>query len=777
MKAFLLKRNSVVFSWLLSYLSVLLIPILLSIAIYYNTAGIIKDEINNANSSMLQQIQQVIDGHMQDVKQLKSQIELDNNLQNVINITGDFDASDKLNLLKMISDFHTFKNANSYIDDFFIYFDNQGSVITPSAYYEKAIIDNSVLNSDINYKDLTEKISAYNGSGPLIFLENREGSNTKNLVYCASIISSSDYKPEAKVVFLIDLDKFIKAVDNITWSNKGTVLILDSKNQMIFSTQQINIASGLKYSSLTQQYGIKEYSVKGENYTASFIASNVMQWKYISVIPTKMFASAAYAVRNFTYISLIISLLIGALISFIATRKNYNPINRLVNRLSKSSGLPAGITHNEYNYIEDAINNTVKSKEKMEDLLRSQNQTMRSNLIVNIMKGKMDADAPVYDILASYDMDFLSEEFIVMIFYIEDIGEDKNGLIENRSLLWFAIRNVVEELSGQNHKGYVVEIDEIMACLLNLNRTDDEGGDALRIAEEAKTFFSEKMDVCLSVAISQKHEGLQGIAEAYDEAVEIMGYRMFMENGKIIQYQDIQKNRMGGVYYNYPISTEQMLINYIKAGDLEKSQNLLNEIFENNFKNNHLTIALAKCMAFDLVGTIVKTLDEIDMLNEKWFQGELNPVDRMIKCNTITDMKKEMGNILVKVCTYLRQNQKEHNTHIMNNVMEYVQEHFVDDELSVSQIADQFKMSLSYISKQFKKQCGLGLYDYINKIRVEKAKELLVKSRCNISVIAKQVGFYNDNSLIRVFKKYEGITPGKYKEMNSKTDFDHPGKN
>ncbi|MNP84600.1 HTH-type transcriptional activator RhaR [compost metagenome] len=68
------------------------------------------------------------------------------------------------------------------------------------------------------------------------------------------------------------------------------------------------------------------------------------------------------------------------------------------------------------------------------------------------------------------------------------------------------------------------------------------------------------------------------------------------------------------------------------------------------------------------------------------------------------------------------------------------------------------------MSKLFKEQTGETLPDYINKVRLEQAKVLLRDDKLSISDAAVRVGYLNSNALIRSFKKYEGVTPGKYKE-------------
>lgn len=61
---------------------------------------------------------------------------------------------------------------------------------------------------------------------------------------------------------------------------------------------------------------------------------------------------------------------------------------------------------------------------------------------------------------------------------------------------------------------------------------------------------------------------------------------------------------------------------------------------------------------------------------------------------------------------------------------------------------------------------GIGLLDYINQYRVKKAAAALGSTQDSIQKIAENCGFLNCNTFIRVFKKYEGVTPGRYREIN-----------
>ena len=70
------------------------------------------------------------------------------------------------------------------------------------------------------------------------------------------------------------------------------------------------------------------------------------------------------------------------------------------------------------------------------------------------------------------------------------------------------------------------------------------------------------------------------------------------------------------------------------------------------------------------------------------------------------------------------------------------------------------------MSKQFKEKVGVSFVQYVTKCRMDKAKELLKDSSMKLADIAETLGMGNVQSFIRTFKKYEGMTPGQYRESN-----------
>ncbi|MCA1321659.1 AraC family transcriptional regulator [Bacillus tianshenii] len=83
-------------------------------------------------------------------------------------------------------------------------------------------------------------------------------------------------------------------------------------------------------------------------------------------------------------------------------------------------------------------------------------------------------------------------------------------------------------------------------------------------------------------------------------------------------------------------------------------------------------------------------------------------------------------------------------------------------DISLSELAEHFNLSSSYISTIFKANTGENFKESLNRYRIQKAKEILSSEDMKVNQVAEMVGYNNVNTFIRIFKKYVGLSPGQY---------------
>ena len=101
---------------------------------------------------------------------------------------------------------------------------------------------------------------------------------------------------------------------------------------------------------------------------------------------------------------------------------------------------------------------------------------------------------------------------------------------------------------------------------------------------------------------------------------------------------------------------------------------------------------------------------------------------------------------------------------VFDMMVDYVDTHYRDADLSLKKLAEVFSYTEKYISHLFKKRMGVGFNYYVNQLRLRYAHELLDESPFNMSEIATRCGYSDAFYFSKVFKKATGISPKDYRK-------------
>ena len=102
--------------------------------------------------------------------------------------------------------------------------------------------------------------------------------------------------------------------------------------------------------------------------------------------------------------------------------------------------------------------------------------------------------------------------------------------------------------------------------------------------------------------------------------------------------------------------------------------------------------------------------------------------------------------------------------------MEYVQNHYSDEDISLDHVCEILGVSGSYFSTIFKKETGNSFIGYLTDYRMEQAARLLIGTNEKSYIIAKQVGYGDPNYFSYVFKRKYGVSPSKYRTEHTERD-------
>ena len=153
---------------------------------------------------------------------------------------------------------------------------------------------------------------------------------------------------------------------------------------------------------------------------------------------------------------------------------------------------------------------------------------------------------------------------------------------------------------------------------------------------------------------------------------------------------------------------------------------------------------------------------DLQQLEEAYFQTRVlskSQYESMIRLLTI------FGQHLSMLSNQIVVQQQNAEPPMIRRAREFIQGHHTDD-LSLSDVARAVNTSTFYFCKSFKKATGLHFTDYLSRIRIEKAKNLLLNPNLRVSEIAYEVGFQSLTHFNRVFRKRMGTSPSKYRAQS-----------
>jgi YesN/AraC family two-component response regulator len=161
----------------------------------------------------------------------------------------------------------------------------------------------------------------------------------------------------------------------------------------------------------------------------------------------------------------------------------------------------------------------------------------------------------------------------------------------------------------------------------------------------------------------------------------------------------------------------------------------------------------------------IRSLNRVARYRENHLWDTLKPIDRIVACVTYEQLRTTIIDLLEVVCSDIEKGRLSHTELLIEQVIDHIAKKLNDPNLGTKAIADTFDMNSAYLSRVFKEHRGLSFSDYINQQRIEISKDLLSSTGRTIADIGQEIGYPESSSFIRFFRKFEGITPGQFREQ------------
>ncbi len=642
-------------------------------------------------------------------------------------------------------------------------------------------------NLDIEHQFSDYLNSPYNTSWvlerketPAHFLEEGEMTETTTCGYSIRLVKQLPLITSKKTGLSIASIPSCYLVNNLTSNSiNERLMILDNQFKVLAHNDHTLI--GTSYANLPviellnepgfQPSGQMTATIDSIEYTLTYRKSDYNGWLYLSVIPNKELKSEATAIGLFT-LYVCISVLAGCLFfSWFGSRRLYKPISQLYKTMMssiKTTTLQKQTPTDELEAIGNRIHSMLAENKELEYKIQGQVDQLKHLFMVRLLDGHLGEEELLMKYL-SYDFNEKWKQLCVLTLQIDTLDNTKYTLGQ-KDLLLFTINNIIEDLIAEDERlTPILRKDVQVTIILSNHETLEEfetyiNSQATIIQAKVK----EELDLPVSIGVSQPYSKLSQSRDAYLEGVEALKQRIKYGMNSVLYYKDIETG--GSLQAFFPENIKNELFNAIKLGDKDKVeeafQSLISTIFSKDLNPNQYQISLMRLLN-DLI-LLMQTLGvELENLDDK-----KSLFDQLFELGSIEEIEKWFKeSIIDPLVSSLEERTNSQYKNISDKIIHIIQQEY-DTDISLEAIAERLHYNPNYLSSIFRKETNISFSEYVTMYRLNMAKKMLLESDLSIKEIAEMFRYNNSQNFIRSFKKKEGITPGKYRELHASKKFE-----
>lgn len=751
----LFREKSIFYSWLFSYVIIILIPILSSIIIFIYNNNIVDKQLLVHSETLSRFVMDEYDAIVTENLKASSIIASDDITKELFAIDLPLTPEERLRLhlnYSIVQPYYTqFYNSSSKTSIYF-YLENCDYIIGDRQYnpfiMEPRDAFLSMYGSDALYEDWMAAL--HHDSEPTYL---QIGNN---------ILYIMPYKPDGQYKGAFVIARENAATSEFIFSSASSPLsmeyaVFNSDENCIYSTSMLSSVS----SEQLHLYAGRSDTIRlnGKRYMLHLNTSSKTGLSYIVGVSNSDSEQLLKTLRLIETLMIIIPIAICFYLVWFVTKRNYIPLEQVLQEIRPFAPKKAAYTANGFDLLKNIVSSIVTENIEMNERFTRYSSELRNNMLHELLIGRTDYAAPTDELLESYDIRFIGDKFAVVVFHIESyeaLFTDSENISESSKLnmVQFIFTNAFEELANKEHSGYMINAGGKPVLIVSFS--DENSADAEEWLYETvsylKTFIAENFSVYFTAAISNIHKYTHGIAVAYSEVLKALDYKSVMESNTIITQKSLESTNINTGTYAYSYNTEQLLANYITTADYDSAKTLVYKLLDSASSAD-----MRRCLVFNLCSTVIKLLETSGL--EDYSQD----IDNLIKFETIDDVKGTLLLVIQKLC----ESKKEQKGNRLNaRVKALVEKEYANPELNIGYISDALGLHHVYLSSAFKSYSGEGLLDYINKIRIEHSLPLLADLGLSVEEVSEKVGYSTSKTFIRTFKKIKGVTPAKYREYN-----------
>ncbi|GAF66549.1 putative response regulator [Bacillus sp. TS-2] len=270
------------------------------------------------------------------------------------------------------------------------------------------------------------------------------------------------------------------------------------------------------------------------------------------------------------------------------------------------------------------------------------------------------------------------------------------------------------------------------------------------------------LKLSLQAGIGRIKDGIEGIYPSYLDSQKTLEAAEHQEINQIYTFDELHDQQL--VQSNgYPFEWMLDIQLIIQKKDYKQLLAIWTSVENEWLKNNHPPLLFVQQICISIMSGLHMEIEELNRMNN--METMSDTVLKIYNQPSVNQLAMFMRQYLEN---WSMQTKEEltggKSNRLIKQVKEYVHDYY-DQEISLSEIANQLFVNKNYLSQLFKKVTGETFVTYLNHYRIDKAKEILKNNQWMVYEVSEMVGYQNSTYFSQVFKSITGISPSDYGNM------------
>ena len=732
----------------LSHAALFSLPVILLGAFSYQIA--VESALGRAQSTYLaalEEVRRTADSKVESLISLGSQLANLDSVKRFSNRalgTPANDRYDPIAILSLMADLTVYRSVSGLGGDIALCFSLGRQVVSTLGYYDlDSFFGDAVKLSARATAAWKDRLSAAN-FGVMLPREadGTRGPRQDSFVFVHTVAFSSTAEPVATMLFFLDDSWTIGLRQSPVALAGGKVYVVDPSGSIIAHTgtnEEIAKLNPLEPADLDPIDGPRESG----DYLWFSAPSRLKDWVYVGAVPRTTVLGGLGQIKVATAVMLAVSLVLGAALSFLVAARSYRPIDKILSLVRPMKPTTGGARSDEFAVIEDCLTESLDHEIRARHLLDTSRPLVAELLLTRLLRGYLGGGDVPGAYLAENGIHFPYGRYAVIVAKLPPQGGASSA---------GDVQDVSTELAAEHCSAYLLapEVDEVVVVV-----NFDTAVQVPERMESVKALLDRRGLRFRAVGCGRTCECLRDLHRSFDEALHALDYRMALGDGCVVTFDE---TCLDDDWSLLPPLQEEQILRALRAGDPERATALCRRYTDANLVGRRVPSDTIRLVFSGMARMGAQVLDEIGM------GADLRTdVSRLRLLESIEEMEEFIVALYAGVAREIEQRREGHDGRLRTRVIEYIDENVASDQLSLKQVAAAFGVSVSYLSRFIKQATGTGYLRYVNERRMRIAEGRL-RDGHRIGEVARSLGFHNETTFRRQFKKYLGLTPMEYRD-------------